>query len=240
MTAREARTPVRMAECAGLWERTLLVDVDGSQDITTDVRWLQGITRFVDLRRPMPRPDFSGVRCAADLTDQQRAWMRMQDGFAGQLTQYSDVFHWRRGIELQPPGPHPDEGRMSYTGDLLVEIGVHADYFEHWARETPGQSCWAMELKDPAGAQALLVRVDDLFGWARRDTEGAVELSLGSVRGGDWIITDSALPYREQQGLVPRWVGDTRIHLHTNDIDAHGTPLIREWLVGYTEGNVTL
>ncbi|MFF2549415.1 hypothetical protein ACFVUS_00385 [Nocardia sp. NPDC058058] len=240
MNAHETDTPVRMADCAGLWERTLLVDPDGSQDITTDVRWLQGITRFVDLRRPMPRPDFTGVRCAADLTDQQRAWMRMQDGFAGQLTQYADVFHWRRGIELQPPGPHPDEGRMSYAADVLVEVGVHADYFEHWIRDRPGKNCWAMELRSGDGGRALLLRVDRLFGWAMRTGTGAVELSLGSIEGREWLITDSALPYREQQRLAPRWIGDSRIHLHTNDIDDHGALRTREWLIGHTEGNVTL
>ncbi|WP_405136134.1 hypothetical protein [Nocardia sp. NBC_01388] len=239
MTAQEAGTPVRIAECAGLWQRTLLVDTDGSQDLTTDVRWLQGLTRFVDLRRPTPRPDFSGVRCASELTDQQHGWLRMQDGFAGELTQYDDVFHWQRHLQLQPPGPHPDEGRMSYAAGVLVEIGVHADYFEHWTRDAPARDCWAMDVESPTGARALLLRVDDHFGWARRDSAGGVELSLGSVSAG-WIINDSALPYREQQSLTPRWADGDRNTLHTNDIDADGAPLTWEWLVRYTEGSVTL
>lgn len=47
-----------MTDCRGLWRRTLLIDTDGTLDRTTDVRWLQGLTRFVDLRRPTARPDF--------------------------------------------------------------------------------------------------------------------------------------------------------------------------------------
>jgi hypothetical protein len=99
-----------------------------------------------------------------------------------------------------------------------------------------------VELESLAGGRALLLRVDNLFGWAQRDAVGTVELSLGSITDGDWTITDSALPYREQQTLGPRR-GSPRSkgkELHTNDIDAQGTPITQKWLVRYTEGNVTL
>ncbi|GAB3204690.1 hypothetical protein [Nocardia tengchongensis] len=242
MTARESAPPVLMSECAGLWQRTLLVDTDGTQDTTTDVQWLQGLTRFVDLRRPTPRPDFDSVRCAAELSSQQRAWLHMQDGFAGELTQRDQVFHWRRRIELQPPGPFPDEGRMSYSGEVLVEIGVHADYFEHWTRAEVPETCWAMDLEAPGGDAAILLRAGDRFGWAHRDTAGAVELSLGTVSHGEWFITDSALPYREGQLLDPRWGtgAEPGRTLCTSTIDADGAPVTPEWTVRYTEGNVIL
>ncbi|MEV0466430.1 hypothetical protein AB0I30_32810 [Nocardia tengchongensis] len=240
MTARESAVPVVMSECAGLWQRTLLVDTDGAPDTTTDVRWLQGLTRFVDLRRPMPRPDYSEVRCAAELTGQQRAWLRMQDGFAGVLTQSGDVFHWQRRIELQAPGPFPDEGRMSRSGDVLVEIGVHADYFEHWARSEVPDTCWAMDLESPDGDRAILLRAGDRFGWAHLDSAGAVELSLGDVAHGEWVITDSCLPYREGHLLQPRWktASETGNTLFTSTIDAEGAQVTPQWIVRYTEGNV--
>jgi len=238
VTARNSDAPVLMAQCQGLWRRTLLVDTDGSQDISTDVRWLQGRTRFVDLRRPTPRPDFGGTAGAADLTAQQRGWLRMQDGFAGELTQRGNIFHWQRHIAMQPPGPFPDEGAMSYSDGILVETGVHADYFEHWILDAPTGECWAMDLESGSGDRALLLRVGELFGWAHRDAAGAVELSLGAIAGNEWVITDSALPYREGHALAPSW--DTQgKSLHTNAIDAQGTPITREWLVGFTEGNVT-
>ncbi|MGF6881580.1 hypothetical protein ABIA39_002270 [Nocardia sp. GAS34] len=101
MTLPESSTSVHMAHCHGLWRRTLLVDADGTPDRTTDVRWLQGLTRFVDLRIPTPRIDFSVARCAADLTPEQRDWLGTQNGFAGELTQQADIFPCR--IEQDRP-----------------------------------------------------------------------------------------------------------------------------------------
>ncbi|MDT5014507.1 MAG: hypothetical protein QOD39_667, partial [Mycobacterium sp.] len=41
---------VSMADCAGLWRRTLLIEADGSRDSGTGVLWLQGLTTYVDSR----------------------------------------------------------------------------------------------------------------------------------------------------------------------------------------------
>ncbi|WP_216896966.1 hypothetical protein [Nocardia alni] len=231
--------PVSMARCRGLWRRTLLIEADGTSDRRTDVRWLQGHTRFVDLRRPAPRPDFGGVRCKAELGAQQQDWLIRQDGFAGELTQSGDVFHWQRHIELHPPGPFPDEGRMSLSADVLVEKGVHADYVEHWTRDTDPGACWALDMASDTGGRALLLRVGDMFGWARFDPSGGVELSLGDVTDDEWMLTDSTLPYRERRTLAPRWHTPGRV-LHTDDIDDIGTPITRTWLTTYTEGLPTL
>ena len=56
-------TTVLMAECSGLWRRTLLIAADGSRDTGTEVAWLQGSTGYVDTR-----------------------------GFAGRLSQRADAF----------------------------------------------------------------------------------------------------------------------------------------------------
>lgn len=129
---------VVMRECVGLWRRTLLIEADGSQDTGTDVLWLQGASAYVDSR-----------------------------GFAGVLTQHGDLFAWRRDIDALPPAAFPDEGHMSWDGDVLVERGAHSDYVEHWVREAGRpEPCWAVNLA--AGADgALLLRVGDRFGWAR-------------------------------------------------------------------------
>lgn len=132
---------VTMRDCAGLWRRTLLVEADGSRDTGTDVRWLQGITAYVDSR-----------------------------GFAGVLGQRGNVFEWRRDIDLEPPGAFPDAGYVRWDGDMLVEEGVHAAYVEHWVRDDgPVEPCWAVALA--AGSdRALLLRVGDRFGWAGVDS----------------------------------------------------------------------
>jgi len=176
--------PVRMSDCAGLWRRTRLIDSDGSHDTVTDVRWLQGRTAFVDLRRPA----YPG------------AW----DGFAGWLHQDDDIFVWDRFTGLQPQ-EHPDAGRMHWDGDTLVETGVHADYVEHWVLEPAPGPCWALSLSAPDG-QALLLRVGALFGWASC-AAGIVEISLGTVAGGTWMITDSSDPTRHGVDLSPRVQG---------------------------------
>ena len=193
----------QVAECPGLWRRTLLIDADGSRDTTTDVQWLQGLSAFVDLRG-------AGA------------------GFAGRLSQRGDIFEWTRTIDLQPAGP-PDAGRMSWDGATLVEVGVHADYIEHWQREVePVEPCWGLLLSGPGSAVAILVRVGSRFGWAvKQDTRA--EISLGSVADNTWLITDSALSGRVGVALVPRMAPG---QLWVDDDFA--------WTVEEQEGSVTL
>ncbi|WP_236950124.1 hypothetical protein [Mycobacterium sp. MS1601] len=203
-------TAVRMSECCGLWRRTLLIDVDGSEDVSTDVRWLQGITAFVDLRRPVPAaPD-------------------AQDGFAGWLHQSGDVFTWERFAGLQPQGEFPDEGRMHWEGQVLVETGVHSAYVEHWVREPLAGPCWALTLAGPNDAQGLLIRVGALFGWASSSPAG-VEISLGTVTDNRWEITDSSEPARTGAELLPRVRG--------NELTESS---MQTWTVVDSEGDVNL
>lgn len=195
-------TPV-VAECTGLWRRTLLVQADGTTDITANVQWLQGLSAFVDLRGP-------------------------GEGFAGRLSQRGDVFEWTRLIDLQPPSP-PDAGRMSWQGDTLVEVGVHADYTEHWLREFgPEQPCWALLLSGAGSARAVLVQVGERFGWAKRDGDVA-EISLGAIDGNHWRIIDSADDARVGAVLRPRLAsGQLRVD---DDI---------AWTIEAQEGSVAL
>lgn len=131
-------TGVEMADCAGLWRRTLLVEAGGTRDESTDVVWLQGISAYVDSR-----------------------------GFAGHLNQRGAVFEWVRLVDLQPPSQFPDAGRMHWEGDTLVERGMHTDYVEHWVREHADRSpSWGLTARGPVGDDAVLLRVGSLFGWA--------------------------------------------------------------------------
>ncbi|MGV0743054.1 hypothetical protein [Mycolicibacterium sp. XJ870] len=156
---------VLMADCTGLWRRTLLIESDGSTDTTADVRWLQGATGYVDSR-----------------------------GFAGVLEQHGDVFEWQRLVATEP-SDSPDAGRMSWDADILVEVGVHADYVEHWVRDEPaGSPCWSLVLQSAAGQTAVLVRVGDEFGWT--DEDGAV---LGTVGGSQWA---ALAPCRDGKELL--------------------------------------
>jgi hypothetical protein len=165
-----------IAECAGLWRRSLLIDADGSRDTSAGVRWLQGITAFVDSR-----------------------------GFAGWLSQRGDIFEWSRPFDLQPGGPYPDAGRMSWDGETLIEVGVHADYAEHWVRDAaPVPPCWALTLRGADGSRALLLRVGEQFGWARRTGE-IPEVLLGAVGGTEWSALSPVLRGNELYVDDVRW-----------------------------------
>lgn len=170
-------TKVLMTECAGLWRRTLLINADGSRDTGTNVAWLQGITAYVDTR-----------------------------GFAGRLGQNGDVFEWQRLIDIEPPGPFPDAGRMRWETDVLIEAGVHEDYVEHWVRDDcPVTPCWAVFAHD-----SMLLRAGAQFGWA--DRTGVV---LGAIGGPQWTALD---PQMEDGDLVAngvRW----RIEDSEGDVD---------------------
>jgi hypothetical protein len=129
---------VVLAECSGLWRRTLLIQADGTQVAGGDVRWLQGDSAYVDSR-----------------------------GFGGRLEQRGEVFEWHRMVDLEPPSSTPDVGAMHWDGDTLVETGVHADYVEHWVRDDgPTSPRWALVLQSADGGAAQLLRVGALFGWA--------------------------------------------------------------------------
>jgi hypothetical protein len=173
---------VLMTGCTGLWRRTLLVEADGTRDTGTDVEWLQGTSAYVDSR-----------------------------GFAGRLVQQGDIFEWSRPIDTQPPPAFPDAGRMHWEAGTLVEVGVHADYTEHWVRDLgPTTPCWAVFLRFRQD-DALLMRVGGLFGWA--DRSGVV---LGSVGGPEWTA------------LAPCMSGD--------DLEANGA----RWSIDQSEGDVDL
>jgi hypothetical protein len=166
-----------MTECSGLWRRTLLIDSDGSHDTSTGVAWLQGITAYVDTR-----------------------------GFAGRLGQHGDVFEWQRLIDIAPPGPYPDAGRMRWDADTLVEVGVHENYVEHWVRDDgPVAACWAVFTSD-----AILVGVGPRFGWA--DHTGVV---LGAVGDAHWTALD---PQIENGELVANGVR-RRIEASEGDVN---------------------
>ncbi len=187
-----------ISQCIGLWRRTLLIEADGGRDTGTSVLWLQGISLFVDVRGP-------------------------GEGFAGRLGQRGDVFEWDRLVDLQPPAL-PDAGRMSWAGDTLVEIGVHADYTEHWRAE-PGSAdpCWGVVVS-ARGAAGVLLRVGERFGWACPQ-----EISLGMVSATDWRITQSSDSCRIGAVLHPRLdSGQLRVD---DDI---------AWDIDETEGSVEL
>lgn len=228
--------PLVPAALTGVWHRSLLVDADGRHDTTTSVVWVQGPVRYVDLRRPeavrttVPGPPLDALPFAR-LLDLAR-----QEAFAGRLRRRGDTAHWLRDLDYAPL-PGPDAGRLRTEGSLLVETGLHKPYTEHWRPHPEGAGpCAAAELRDVAtGCRAVLVRAGSWFAYARdraeplpgaaplpelvrgaRDIASAralldLEVSVGRVRSGRWLIRRSTLPHRVGTDLAPAPYGDSRL-----------------------------
>jgi allophanate hydrolase len=243
----------------GHWRRTLLVRPDGSTDTGTSVSWLQAGAYYVDLRLPAgPARSAPAAPPPAELLARAAV-----EGFAGRVRADGGWTCWERTVDLQPPAPCPDEGRLEPQGAGLVETGRHERYVEHWARWSgPDEDFCAVELRDEAtGAPAVLLRVGDDVGWARGrpaplpaggtladlvagGDPAAVraafdaEVALGTVTpDGGVVRTASSLPFRagEPLDLAADGAG-----LRGADTAPDGSPVVRRWRVVATEGTPAL
>jgi hypothetical protein len=138
---------IEIEDLAGVWRRTLLVDPDGSSDRTSDVYWLQLGRLCGDIR--------TAAIQGAGIADCQSA-------FAGALKRHGTAYHWDPDWTFGiPPEAPPDEGYLSWRGEILHEEGVHIDYVEHWRRVAlPDLGDFACHLLDGSGVRAgLLIRI---------------------------------------------------------------------------------
>jgi hypothetical protein len=219
-----------VASLVGQWRRSLLELPDGTRDVTTEVTWLQAHPHFADLRQPAGMPDFSHVAGLDDLTAEDCRWLATQLGFAGFFRRLDDGFEWVRLVDFWPPGPVKDIGRLSWEGDVLVEVGRDAPYLEHWHRDVsravvPAASFILSAVE--TAAPGLLVRVGASFMYARGraaplpagaslaelvaaapDVQAArvlldCEISQGVIEDSGWRIVRSTLPYRVGDDLAP-------------------------------------
>ena len=251
---------MRLGQLGGLWRRSLIRLADGSEDRTTEVHWLQGPTRYADLRQPVGRPSFAGITCLAACGPDHLAWMARQEGFAGTLVQAGDFFEWEREIDFQPPSSMPDAGRLWLEAGMMIEEGRDSPYIEHWHHDLAGAPSATLSLVEEAtGVAGALVVVGGTFMFARARLaalpQGArladrladapeataaqdlldCEIALGAVDDGRFIIERSTLPYREGASLVPARDGSL---LTTADIDPSGAPLTRAWRIVEEEGDM--
>jgi hypothetical protein len=126
---------VELNELQGLWRRTLIAWPGDRFDTTTEVYWLQGPSRYADLRIPAGRPKLEAAACLRDLDWPMLRFMTLQEGFIGHLELSHSLAHWHRIFDYQPASGVADKGRLEFADDILVEHGVEASYVEHWRRE---------------------------------------------------------------------------------------------------------
>lgn len=169
-----SRVPQRFV---GLWQRRLL-ETPSFRDTSTEVFWLQTPTLYVDLRVPRG----PAARC---------------EGFAGRLAVEGDVLTWQRWLDLSPPSPWPDVGRMRGDGDLLEEFGVHHPYREVWQRVSHGGDGRALVWDGGTSGRGVWVMLGRHFMWAlfrHEESSPSQEISYGlrEERDDTWTILRSS------------------------------------------------
>jgi len=252
---------VPLAQLPGMWRRSLLIAADGARDTTTQVRWLQAQSLFVDLRQSAGLPDFLHARCLRDLTREDCAQLALQQGFAGRLGFDGECFEWRRLIDFQPPSAVPDAARLWWEDEILIEAGRDQPYIEHWTHDpTVGmRPLAALYLRDPAaGVTAIAVQVGTIFMFARSrpialdagvtlsDCVAAAdspqqaqamidcEITLGSAGVGANVILASTHPWRVGQCFELACAQSTA---RSGDVDPAGLAVTRRWEVIEAEGD---
>lgn len=227
---------------------------------------MQGATIYADLRRPSPRPDFTGVACLRDLDREQMAWMARQDAFAGRITFDGAFFEWHRMLNLHPKSRDADRGRFWYDGAVMVEQGRDIPYIEHWHRMTPpGTPAAAAILSElTTNRLGVVVRLGNLFMLARQrplalpDYANLAELvarapsfetaqdhldcevSFGSIGSRGWTIERSSLPYREGVCIEPELRSIPGGHgIAYRDQGPAGEALSRHWIITELEGDLS-
>jgi hypothetical protein len=246
----------------GLWQRSLIAWPDGRRDDTTEVRWLQGLCAYADLRRPSPIADFSRIRGRADLSLDDCAWLARQQGFAGRLSFDGRHFEWSRSIDIQPKTGWADAGTLEWSGPVLIERGRDVAYTEHWHRDPLAATEPAADVvlrEQAVGTHARLLRVGGHFMFARdravplpalqtlgecvaaaatlHHAQALVdcEISFGPVTRGGFRITASSLPYRIGDILGQSLMNDG---IGTLDRDARGNTVDRRWEILGGEGDI--
>jgi hypothetical protein len=245
----------------GMWRRALIIHADGVRDATSQVRWLQAQSLFVDLRQAAELPEFMKVRCLNDLSAEDCAQLALQEGFAGQFGFDGDCFEWLRLIDFQPRGRCADAGWLWWEEEILMEAGRDVPYVEHWQRDPTvvTRPLAALRLSDPlTGTTAIAIQLGTVFMYAR-DRQIALppgtqlaecvagassvaaaramldcEITLGSAAFGANVILASTHPWRVSEYFQIECHDSTA---SIRDVDAAGHPVFRRWEVIESEGD---
>jgi hypothetical protein len=253
----------RVDELQGLWTRSLIQWPDGARDTTTQVRWLQGTSAYIDLRQPAPQPAIAAAGLN-QLAAEDCLLLAAQEGFAGRFAFDGAFFEWGREIDYQPQPLYSDAGSLWWDGDVLIEKGRDIDYIEHWHRDParPAAPALALSLRcEATGVNARYLRVGALFMFARdravtppaqhhltqcvagaADVRAAralidCEISFGHIAPAGDRITASTLPWRAGDRLGPML---DRESLTTRDRAPDGRPILRRWEPLAIEGDLSL
>jgi hypothetical protein len=211
---------VAVEDLLGVWRRGVLVTPDGRRDETSDVYWLQSLTMCGDIRRQTAAGDD-----APFLTS-----------FAGRLSERDGVFRWERTLASPPVQGPPDDGRLSWQGEVLREDGVHEPYWETWIRiAMPAPGDYAAELFDPVeGRRGYLLSIGG-FAFFGVSTLPGGKAAAFAFRGSG--ARDSAIAL--SAGASGWWAdlpsGTPGSVVHIAERDAQEGMVSRDWFVAALE-----
>ena len=155
---------VSLASLGGTWRRRWIRRADGCEDATTSVLWVQAGRYYGDLRLPAAGDSGNPV-----------------EGFAGELLQAGDVFHWRRDIDLTPTGKR-DAGRLRFLDvnqSTMAEDGADDPYAELWERVGTASHPVALRSEQNGSIRGWFVATGDDFVFATRTDPAGVVVSFG-------------------------------------------------------------
>ena len=211
---------IAVEDLLGVWRRGVLVTPDGWRDETSDVYWLQSLTLCGDIRRQAtPGND------APSMT-----------AFAGRLSERDGIFRWERTLASPPVDGPPDDGRLSWQGEVLREDGVHEPYWETWHRVAlPAPGDYAAELFEPVETRrAYLLSIGGFafFGVSSLPGGGAAAFALRGIgpQGGAIALSAGASGWWAE--LPPGPPGSL---IRIAERDGQGQAVSRDWFVAALE-----
>jgi hypothetical protein len=163
----------------GVWQRTA-IRAGGDEDTASTVIWIQTPTLYADIRVPAPG---------------ETSPLAGEEGFAGYVDIDRQVCRWQRPVDLNPGPEGADQGAMFRDGELLVEVGLLANYYEDYRLIDPAKHCFAASRGaftveggrvkfSPDGPLDILVAAGPYVTHARRNGTSALRhgrLAAGTV-----------------------------------------------------------
>jgi hypothetical protein len=183
----------------GVWQRTS-IRAGGDEDTASTVIWIQTPTLYADIRLPGDKSPLAS-----------------EEGFAGYVDIEGQVCRWQRPVDLNPGPEGADQGAMFRDGELLVEVGLLANYYEDYRLIDPAAHCFAASrgaftVEDgqvrfaPDGPLDILVTAGPYVTHARRNRTSA--LRHGRFEDGgvsfDLAVGDAAV-FKGGEGAWTVW-----------------------------------
>ncbi|HTV18261.1 MAG TPA: hypothetical protein VMG12_06310 [Polyangiaceae bacterium] len=144
----------------GCFRRRSITFFTGTEDVATEVIWLQSRGLTADYRRTPPGVGVTSLAALRDLAlSELLALARVEGGFAH--TRWDgELMHWSDWTAFQTHAKWPEPGRLTRVGGCMVELAPSGAYVEDWRHQPSlrGGPLIGLELIDERDVRAGVVR----------------------------------------------------------------------------------